>query len=95
MNIAQTLDRLRNLRDDIRRLDEALEKAAAVTSVGSKKHSLNANVFVESMGAVSVNATRDAAIEMLKATKVAKQAEIDKLQPVVDMANAALKGLLS
>ena len=50
---------------------------------------------MEDAGSIQIMLDKEDCIALLRATKNKYETEISKLQPVIDMANAALKGVLS
>jgi len=93
MNIGEALNHVHDLKKSIKELDGAI-KAADRAEYG-KPVMVSASVFVRSAGSVSVALDRDACLKALQDTKAGYEARIAQLQPVIDMANAALKGVLS
>lgn len=93
MNITQAIETVGKLKHRIEEVDRAL-KAADKTEYG-RPAEVSASVFVYGAGTTRVNLDRDACIKALQDTKAGYEARIAKLQPVIDMANAALKGVLS
>lgn len=93
MNIAEALDTVSRLKRAVEELDKAL-KATEKTEYGAPAE-VSASVFVHGAGTISVSLDRDSCIRALQDTKNGYEARIAKLQPVIDMANAALKGVLT
>lgn len=93
MDIKQAIERVNDLKNRIRKLDGAL-KASEKTEYGSLVE-VSAEVFVHGFGTLSVSLDRDTCLKALQDTKAGCEARVAKLQPVIDMANAALKGVLS
>ena len=91
MDIKQAVERVEHLLGQIESLDKAIAKTEEL------KYGLpcevRVRVFVDNHGTRDVIAKRDEAIELLTGTRNHYQAEVDRLKPVIDMANAALKGL--
>ena len=93
MNITEALDTVSRLKRAVEEVDKAL-KAAEKTEYGTPV-SVSASVFVRGAGTTCVSLDREACVKALQDTKAGYEARIAKLQPVIDMANAALKGVLS
>lgn len=93
MNISEAIDTIGRLKRAVSEVDKALQ-AAEKEEYGSPAR-VEASVFVRGAGSVDVSLDRDACIKALQDTKAGYEARIAKLQPVIDMANAALKGVLS
>lgn len=93
MDIKKAIERVSSLRDAIQRIDKAIAKTE-YTGYG-RPIRVSAEVSVEDIGDTRVTLDRDDCIALLRATKEKYEAEIAKLQPVIDMANAALKGLMT
>lgn len=93
MNITEALDTVSRLKRAVEEVDKAL-KAAEKTEYGAPAK-VSASVYVHGAGTTSVNLDREACIKALLDTKAGYEARIAKLQPVIDMANAALKGVLT
>lgn len=91
MDIRQAIEHVAYLAGQIRDLDKAL--AQSTTLEYGSPCQVTARVLVRNHGIEDVILDRDAAINLLRKTKEHYQAEVDRLQPVIDMANAALRGL--
>ncbi|MDS1141749.1 hypothetical protein RE432_15010 [Pusillimonas sp. SM2304] len=93
MNIRQAIEHVADLKGRIETLDKAIAREP-FTGYG-RPIRLDVKVFVEDVGTIPVLQTREQCVQMLIATRDAYRAEITQIQPVIDMANAALKGVLS
>lgn len=93
MNIAEALDTVSRLKRAVEEVDKAL--AAADKKEYGAPAKVSASVFVHGVGTTSVSLDRGACIKALQDTKAGYEARIAKLQPVIDMANAALRGMLT
>ena len=91
MDIRQAIEHVAYLAGQIRDLDKALAQANTIEY--GKPCEVKARVFVRNHGTEDVILDRDAAIDLLRKTKEHYQTKIDRLQPVIDMANAALRGI--
>lgn len=87
MNIEQAASRLRDLENLSKAVRTAIEKTE------NQNNRLEVRAFVKDSHIELVGMSRDQCIEVMRATLNAYQAEISRLQPIVDMANLALKGL--
>lgn len=93
MNISEAIETVSSLKKSIERVDNAL-KCAEKTEYGGDPVRVQASVIVTGAGDTRVSLSRDACIKALQDTKANYEARIATLQPVIDMANAALKGLM-
>lgn len=93
MHIGQAIARVKELRSKIEGVDNALNNIDK-THLGNPAK-FSATVWVESAGNTNITIGRDEVVALLQSTKRGFESEISKLQPVIDMANAALKGVLS
>lgn len=91
MNINQALSTVEALRRQIGDMDKAL--AASEKTEYGKPVKVETRVFVGGHGTETVHLDREAATELLRTTKARAEARLATLQPVIDMANAALKGI--
>lgn len=92
MNIKQAIKRVEYLKDLLREVDRcAAENVAARTSAPT----IYARMWITDTHEARLEITTNKLSELAEQLKDAYQKEIDALQPVIDMANAALKGILN
>ncbi|WJJ93409.1 hypothetical protein [Neopusillimonas aromaticivorans] len=93
MDIKKAIERVSSLKEAARRIDKAIERSE-FKGYGRPVR-VSADVYVEEVGSIQIMLDKEDCIALLRATKNKYEAEISKLQPIIDMANAALKGVLS
>lgn len=91
MDINQALSTVEALRRQIDGLGKAL--AASEKTEYGKPVKVETSVRIYCHGSETVHLDREAAVELLRVTKALAEERLAKLQPVIDMANAALKGI--
>lgn len=93
MDIQEAIKRIEKLRGLIQNIEKAIEYSDR-TGYGRPMR-MRASVWVEDVGDNGIALDREDCIIFLRKTKEKYEAEIARLQPVIDMANAALKGLMT
>jgi len=92
MNINEALKRIDHLNKNIESIDEALKETRDKDIV---KVTILWPGFAPGLSGSRVHVERSLLSELLTSTITANQEELKSIQPVIDMANAALKGVLS
>lgn len=93
MDIQEAIKRIEKLRGLIQNIERAIEHGDHTES--GRPMRIRASVWVEGVGDNAIALDREDCIIFLRKTKEKHEAEIARLQPVIDMANAALKGLMT
>lgn len=91
MNIKQAISRIADLRELIDSAERSRVRADKLEN--GYPVEVSVNVFVRGCGTTGVKCSRESALSLIDDTIKHYRAEIDHLQPVIDMANAALKGI--
>lgn len=94
MNIQHALNRIRDLQDHEERLHRTITSAQEKVHGGAYKNQFSTYVDT-GISRTAVDLDRDQVVDIMQENLNGVRAEIAKLQPVIDMANAALKGILS
>jgi hypothetical protein len=88
IDIAHAVERVQDLQGMIKHIETVLVVAEHSTK------QVSCSVFVYGEGRIDCpEMSREQCIDAMRATLSAYQAEISRLQPIIDMANLALKGL--
>jgi len=91
MDIKEAIATVAELKQKIKQINEMV--AGAGKKYGDRSARISITVWVEGKGDEQVSLKREDAIGLLESTRAGLLAEIDRLQPIIDMANLALKGL--
>lgn len=91
MDIKEAIATVAELKQKIKQINEMV--AGAGKKYGDRSARISIRVWVEGKGDEQVSLKREDAIGLLESTRAGLLAEIDRLQPIIDMANLALKGL--
>lgn len=91
MDIKRAVETVAELKREIEHINEMV--AGAGRKYGDRSAKISVRVWVESKGDARISIKREDAIGMLESARADLLAEIDRLQPIIDMANLALKGL--
>lgn len=91
MDIKKAVETVAGLKRDIENINEIIE--GTKRSYGDRPARISVTVWVESRGDARVKMNREDVVGLLESTRAEYLAEIDRLQPIIDMANLALKGL--
>lgn len=89
ITIKQACERVETLRSNIEHCDNL--RYMIRRDADELKNGIGVRVYNDRYAAISVQNI----LEILAVQQMADKAEIERLQPVIDMANAALKGVLS
>jgi len=91
MDIVQAIERVSALRDDVRRIDKMLDRLLG--EGWSTPPKISADIAMDGFAVMRTTLDRDGCLGLLRSTKADHMDEIARLQPVIDTANAALRGI--
>lgn len=89
MDIETAIQTVRDLLKDLRDINGAIRRIEEFDDDASL------SVKTYATGNINIVINNDDCLKLLKRTKAHHEAKIAKMQPVIDMANAALKGINS
>lgn len=92
MNIKEALERVQDLQSEIKTATDLIFMAERDHKKGDFKHG-EIVVVAAHYNSRYLSVPVDSFVELLGQRVNEAQAEIDRLQPVIDMANAALRGI--
>jgi len=92
MNIEKAVDRFRKMEGRVASLERAIKASKEI--VFGPTDVLTVHIYVPGHGPAEVIVSKDCAVEMLRKALEDTKAEVERLQPIFNIANVALEGVL-